>query len=57
MRGKLAKKIRKHAIKIATANWLQYASDISNWPFRVRLRFAWDILFRTKKYRLKDGKK
>ena len=56
MRGKLAKKIRKHAIKIATANWLQYASDISNWPFRVRLRFAWDILFRAKKYRLKDGK-
>ncbi len=57
MRGKLAKKLRKIAKKYAQANWLEYASAICNWPLRHRLRFAWDVVFNAKKYRLKGKKK
>ena len=56
MNEKQAKKLRKIAKKYAQANWLEYASAICQGPFRVRLRFSWDILFNAKRYRLKDGK-
>ena len=54
MNEKQAKKLRKIAKKYAQANWLEYASAICNWPLRHRLRFARDIVFNAKKYRLKD---
>ena len=52
MNNKLAKKLRKYSKR----NWLEYASAICNWPFMWRLRFARDIVFNAKKYRLKEDK-
>ncbi len=54
MRAQVAKKLRKIAKKYAQANWLEYVGAICNWPLRHRLRFAWDVVFNAKKYRLKD---
>ena len=54
MNGNLAKKLRKYAKKYSEHNWLEYVSAICQWPLRHRLRFARDIIFNAKKYRLKD---
>ena len=41
MNGRVAKKIRRAARR----NWIEYVKAIRGWPFSVRLRFAWEILF------------
>ncbi len=51
MSEKQAKKLNRKARKLAKANWMEYVSAICQWSFRVRLRFARDILFHAKRYR------
>lgn len=41
MNCRTAKKIRKYSRR----NWLQYFHAIRQWPFGVRLRFCWNVLF------------
>ena len=51
MNGRMAKKLRKEAMKMAKANWFEYVSAICQWPLKARLRFARDIIFHSKRYR------
>ena len=41
MNGRLAKKVRKYSKR----NWMEYVNAIQQWPWTVRLRFCWHILF------------
>ena len=49
MNARVAKKLRKLAQRYAQANWMEYYLAIKKWPFRHRLRFAWDIIRPTKR--------
>lgn len=42
MNNRVAKKIRKYSRR----QFLEYVREVKKWPFKVRLRFAWRILFR-----------
>jgi len=54
MNGRVAKKVHEEARKVAKANWLEYVSAICRWPLSNRLRFARDIIFYAKRYRIKE---
>lgn len=41
MNGRMAKKVRKYSQR----NWMEYFHAIRQWPFGVRLRFCWQVLF------------
>ena len=41
MNSKTAKKVRKYSRR----NWLQYFHTMREWPFGVRLRFCWQLMF------------
>lgn len=46
MNNKVSKKLRKLANKHYKANWFEYVEATSQWPFRVRLRFCWQVMTR-----------
>lgn len=50
MNGRMAKKVRKYSKR----NWIEYFNAIREWPWTVRLRFCWHILFgmRTRKQKM-----
>jgi len=41
MNGRMAKKVRKYSRRA----WWEYFHAIREWPFGVRLRFCWQVLF------------
>ncbi len=41
MNAQIAKKIRKYSKR----NWIEYLKEIRKWPFSVRWRYAWWVLF------------
>lgn len=41
MNSRVAKKIRKYSRR----NWIEYYKAMRKWPFMVRVRFSWSLLF------------
>ena len=41
MNCRTAKKIRKYSQR----NWMQYFNTMRTWPFGVKLRFCWQLMF------------
>ena len=44
MNGRIAKKLRKYAIKYTRQSFLDHVEAVRKWPFRARLKFCWYIL-------------